>query len=313
MRYSIFTSSNTRFFRPLAALQKCRRLWPALMLLPLVMTACVPKPIDIDVDPAEPEIVIASQVIPNRAMVVAVTRSFSALAIDVENGDSVSNDFISDLLVEHAKVTVSFAGVTEELFRLAPGIYASINTLQFPNELYALHVYDSTTGKTVTSNTLMLPYIGFDSLVPIVDRTVGDTSIQLEYTITDPPGDNWYVINVVKQGDANSSAGIDINSFFSAGLNVITQTRLISDQEFSGETISEKFDLFEVNAEDSIVVTISNVSREYFDYLQASERAQGLLSSITQEPINRPTNVQDGLGFFNAHFPDIRYFDLKEW
>lgn len=310
MKYSNFSSLTALFFRPLAALQKCRRLWPALLL---TLTACVPRPIDIDVAPAESQIVIASQVIPDRALVVAVTRSFSALAIDVENGDSVSNDFLSDLLVEHARVTVSFAGVTEELFRLGPGVYASINTLQFPNEVYALQVYDSTTDQTVTSNTLMLPFVGFDTLRPIVDRTVGDTSIQLEYSITDPPGDNWYAINVVKQGDANSNAGIDINSFFSAGLNVITQTRLVSDKAFSGNTISEKFDLLEVNAEDSIVVTISNISREYFDYLQASERAQGLLSSITQEPINRPTNIRDGLGFFNAHFPDIRYFDLKEW
>ena len=97
------------------------------------------------------------------------------------------------------------------------------------------------------------------------------------------------------------------------GLNVVTQTRLVSDQTFDGPEIRERFSLFEIGASDSIVVTVSNVSQSYYEYLQANERAQGILSQVTQEPINRPTNVNGGRGFFNAHFPDFRYFDLKEW
>lgn len=278
-----------------------------------LLFSCVPEPIDIQIDPPEAEIVVTSQLIPNRVMLLSLTRSFSALAIDVDQGDSVSNDFLSDLLVDRARVSIAFAGQTETLFNLGNGVYGSVNALQFPNEIYTLSVYDSTTEKTVTSQTPMLPFIGFDSLYPVIDRIDGDTSIHLNYTLTDPPGDNYYVINVVRRDNDTSNVGIDLNSFFSVGLNVVTQTRLISDKTFDTNTISEEFELFNISPEDSIVVTISNISPEYYSYLEAQNRAQGILSQVTQEPINRPTNVNGGLGFFNAHFPDFRFYDLKEW
>lgn len=279
----------------------------------LLLTSCIPQPIDIQIDPPESEIVVASQIIPDRIMLLALTRSFSALSINVEEGDTVGNDFLADLLVDSARVTISFAGNTDTLFNLGNGVYGSINTLQFPNETYTLTVYDSATDKTVTAQTPMLPFVGFDNLYPIVERLQDDTTISLNYTITDPPGDNFYVINVVRRDNDTSNVGIDLNSFFSVGLNVVTQTRLISDKSFETSTISEEFELFNISAEDSIVVTISNVSEDYFSYLEAQDRAQGLLSQVTQEPINRPTNVNGGLGFFNAHFPDFRYYDLNEW
>ena len=95
----------------------------------------MPKPIDIEIVPPEPEMVIASQIAPDRLMLVAVTRSFSALAIDAGQ-DSVTNDFLSDLLVQRARVTVAFAGRAVELIRLSDGVYGSASTLQFPGEQY---------------------------------------------------------------------------------------------------------------------------------------------------------------------------------
>ncbi|MEM6268962.1 MAG: DUF4249 domain-containing protein [Bacteroidota bacterium] len=290
-----------------------RRFW-WLMLPGLLLSACLPDPIPIEIEPPNPELVIASQILPDRVMVVAVTRSFSALSYSAENEeDSITNDLLAGLFVDTARVTVSFAGRTEELFSLGSGVYASVNTLQLPNEFYTLSVFDSTTGDMVTAQTQMLPFVPFDTIFPVLIPQAGDTTVALEYTISDPPGDNWYAINVIRQEDDSTEVGIDLNSFFSVGLNVVTQTRLVSDRTFSGSQISERFDLFDIAPSDSVVVTIANISQGYFEYLEAAERAEGLLSQITQEPINRPTNVNGGRGFFNAYFPDVRYFDLSEW
>lgn len=284
----------------------------AVCLLLITVSSCRPKPIDIDIDPPEQEIVVASQILPNRIMLISLTRSFSALAVDVDQ-DSLSNDFLADLLVDSAEVTVSYAGNTDTLFNIGNGVYGSLNTLQLPNEYYTLSVFDSTSQKRVTAQTPMLPLIGFDSLLPIVERTAEDTIIKVDYTFTDPTGDNYYVINVVKRNSDTSSVGIDINSFFSVGLNVITQTELLSDKTFDGPVKSEQLILENVSAEDSIVVTLANISKEYFEYLQASQRSQGLLSQVTQEPINRPSNVNGGYGFFNAYYPDVNIFDLNDY
>ncbi len=279
----------------------------------LTLTSCVPDPIDIEIEPPQSEIVVASQIIPGQTMLVSLTRSFSALSYNEEEGDSLTDDFLTDLLVTRARVTVSFAGQTEELFHLGNGVYGSLTTLQIPNEYYTLTVFDSTNNETVTAQTQMLPFVPFDTLFPVIERTNSDTTIFLDYTLSDSPGDNFYVLSVIKRNDDTSGVGIDLNSFFGVGLNVVTQTRLISDKEFGGNTINERFRLFEIEPDDSVVVTLSNVSREYFDYLTAQARSQGLVSEITQEPINRPTNVNGGRGFFNAYFPDARVFDLTEW
>ena len=54
---------------------------------------CRPDPIDIDVQPAEERLVIASQILPNSIMVIGLTRSFSPLDPDGHE-DTLQNDFL---------------------------------------------------------------------------------------------------------------------------------------------------------------------------------------------------------------------------
>ena len=284
-----------------------------LFMLLVSMTGCIPKPIDIKVEPAPPKLVISSQVIPERVMIVSVTKSFSALAINA-NEDTVTNDFLKKLLVEHAFVTVSYNNRTDTLEKVASGIYASVNTLQEYFQTYTVFVHDSTTGMEVTASTEMLPQVSFDTIVPEVHRySSSDDRVKINYSFTDPNGDNWYAINIVKKNNDSSSAGFDVNNFFKIGANVTTQTILISDKTFEGPAYRDTVLVEEVTGSDSIVVTISNISQGYFQFLDAQSKSQGLLSSITQEPINRPSNVAGGYGYFNAHFPDIKYFDLNDY
>ena len=46
-------------------------------------------------------------------------------------------------------------------------------------------------------------------------------------------------------------------------------------------------------------------------YLNLRKKSENLFSQITQEPINYPSNVQGGYGFFNTHIPDVRFFLLN--
>ena len=64
---------------------------------------------------------------------------------------------------------------------------------------------------------------------------------------------------------------------------------------------------------DSLVMTLSNINEDYFNFLSLRKRSQNLFTEIVNEPINYPTNVENGLGFFNTHFPDIYFFDLNEY
>lgn len=102
-------------------------------------------------------------------------------------------------------------------------------------------------------------------------------------------------------------------NYFENGKNITLQTILVSDKEFGG-TYSNKVKLLGVTAQDSIVVTLSNINEQYFNYLKIrSSNGGNILNQLNMEPISHPSNITNGYGFFNAHFPDIKYFDLSQY
>jgi hypothetical protein len=64
---------------------------------------------------------------------------------------------------------------------------------------------------------------------------------------------------------------------------------------------------------DTIGVSVSNISQGYYEFLDLYGRAGSPLTQITGEPIDYPTNVTNGYGYFTTHVPDLHVFDLNEY
>ena len=280
----------------------------------ICFVACTPKPIDIDVAPAKPKLVVASQIIPNKIIIVALSKSFSALSNPTNNGnDSVSQNFLDSILVEHAFVTVSYMNTTDTLFKIASGIYASVNTLQYDHGTYTLYAKDSVTGEEIHASSVLLPLVPFDTVYPVIDKTTIDSLVSVKFEFTDNPNEkNWYVINYILK--KQSGTNFDINSYFSVGSNkILTEFRLLSDQTFENSKYSGQNKLQGVNPTDTLAVTISNISEGYYQFLTAYKRTGNIFNQITGEPINYPSNVINGYGYFNTHYPSVHIFDLKNY
>lgn len=280
----------------------------------ILITACTPKPLDIKVKPAQPKLVISSRVIPNKIILVSVTRSFSALE-NKENTDSLSQNFMDKILVKNAFVTVSYFGKTDTLFKISDGLYGSLNTLLVTSGTYNLYAKDNDTGLEVSSGATMLPYYQFDSIQPKKIINPGDTVCKVYYELSDDPSsENYYVVNYVRKLNSGNSGPIDINQFFANGSSSFeTYFDLLSDESFSNGKYKNDKILETVRPKDSIAVMVSNISRGYYEFLSAYKRAGNLFNTLTGEPINYPTNVNGGYGYFNAHYPQIKYFDMKNY
>jgi len=100
--------------------------------------ACMPQPLEIDLPPFEEEIVVFSQVIPDQVMTVALTKTISALDFSEEEGDSLTQNVFDGLLVSDAIVSIAYRDQLDTLFPVINGVYASINSPQFINEIYTL-------------------------------------------------------------------------------------------------------------------------------------------------------------------------------
>src|ERR1700741_1964543 len=233
-----------------------------------ILFSCQTKPLDIYVQPAQPKLAISSHIIPNQIMIVSVTRSFSALeGKDVQEADSASQSFIDGILVKNAFVTVSHSGITDTLFMLSPGIYASVNTLLTNYGTYTLYAYDGETDLEVTASTSLLPQVSFDTVYPVVIKNPGDTVVDIYYQLSDNTNEeNYYVVNYIKKVNSTNSTGIDINQVFSLGSNAFqSYFDLLDDRSFTNGKYSLQKKLETVTHQDSIAVMVSNISKGYYD------------------------------------------------
>lgn len=276
----------------------------SIVLVAIAFGSCRPKPIDINVDSAPPKLVVFSHAIPGNIMILGLTKSFSVL-------DGLSDQDYSTLLVSGATVTVESNGQTYGFYEIQPGFYASFNALQQTGDvlnLTAIHGSD-----TITSTTTVLPQVNFTNILPNVDKQPTDTTVYIQMDFADQTNmDNWYMINVYKKNDSNNSEFDGVN-FFQNGSNLLEETILLSDNEFNvNYSENRKFD--GLYHEDSVVVTLSNISEDYYNYLLLRSQGGGnIFNQVNLEPLTYPTNIENGYGFFNAHFPDIEYFDLGEY
>ncbi|MDB4088291.1 DUF4249 domain-containing protein [Flavobacteriales bacterium] len=269
----------------------------------LLFLNCRPEPIDIDLPQAEKKLVISSQVIPGSIMLVTVSRSMDTKGFNIDE-DSISQDILNQLLVDSGIVTISYNGISDTLFSAPgiPGVFLSISTPQILNTTYNLYAKDYNTGMEVTSSAFMLPQVSLNSASASIDTSGVFDITNVNYEFTDPQGeDNWYMVNFYAQKDSNSSGGgFDLNE----NESVLKETIILKDKDFSSSIYSGSHQLSDWN-QDSIAVSISNISKGYYDYLTARLRSGGLFASISREPVNHPTNIIGGYGFFTTHKPSI--------
>lgn len=274
-----------------------------LLIVGLMFASCRPKPIDIQVDSAPSKMVVFSHAVPGNYMIIGLSKSFSLL-------DGITEDQYNTLLLSGATVQVTSGATTYNFTEISPGFYASLTPVQQTNE--SLHLTATHGDETVTATTNFTSLIPFSNVQPIVDKTPTDTTVHIQMDFTDELNvDNWYMINVYKKNDANNSQ-IDGVNFFANGSNLLEETILLSDKEFDGN-YSEKKTFSGLHHEDSVVVTLSNISQEYFNYLSLRSDGGNVFNSLNLEPLNYPTNINNGYGFFNAHYPDVRFYDLGEF
>ncbi|MFH1004285.1 MAG: DUF4249 domain-containing protein [Bacteroidota bacterium] len=294
-----------------------------------VFFGCRPKPIDIDIDLHKPKLVVSSTILPltdsilslidstitdSTILVVSLTKTFSALSNPMQN-DSFSSGIPNNLVVTDALVTVNHSNRIDTLFMIVPGIYISTFFLQ-DYEYYTLYAKDPATKDEITASSVLLPKVSFDTVYPIVTKIPNDTTISVKYEFTDFQNtNNWYVIscyNYFKTSTTVSKKKFDINNYRDK-YKLQTKLILLNDKTFEGKKYSGETILTDVKSADTIVVSISNISEEYFQFLTTQKRSGSIFNQFTGEPINFPTNVNNGYGYFNLYYLDSKIFELKDY
>lgn len=272
--------------------------------------ACLPPPVDIDVKPADPRLVIASQVIGTNGLIVGLTRSYSPLDTSGQQ-DTIGQDLLSQILVENAIVTVSYQSSVDTLVMVAPGMYLNLAVPMIDGEAYTIRASDPATGLEVWAVTNLQPRRNFDTVYPLIRRQNGDTSVYFHYKITDVFGEeNYYVVNFVKK--VTGGSGFDLSSVFGTGNNqLLTEFELFDDQAFQNYQLEKETWVPSLGQHDTAAAVLSQITKGYYEFLTAFKRSNSIFNQLTGEPITYPTNVNNGHGYFTLHRQDAHLFDLN--
>ena len=268
-------------------------LWS--LFLALIISACEPDPLPVDGVPSpEKTVVIGSQNLPSEFMAISVTENFNALEGGTEDD---FEELIQTLLLDGLDLTVEVADSSYLLNEIdQTGVYVANGIPEMVGEIYTLSFLNPFNEETVIASEKLLPFIGFDSVNIFIEETPFDSLVNVVMRLEDPPGPNWYMINVQL-----------INEDFD--FNTRPFTELLTDTVSEGSVIDYEFRVFFRDYEpgDTVMVSMANISKDYFDFLDLRGTRRGFVGSLG-EPINFPTNVDNGLGYFHMHIPDVRIF-----
>ena len=274
------------------------------ILIGITIISCLPESLFIEVEPAESQLIVSSVNIDTLGFSVFITRSFSALE---GNEDSLSQDFINKIVVSNAKVTLTIGTNTMKLESLeeVPGIYFIDELPIEDSQLLRLDVFDSTTGHSVYAETQVVPPVSLNTAGFLEEILDDDTTQCLFFSFKDQvDADNWYALNVLDINTLIDDANQNLFSL-NGGNGGIVYEQLISDKEFKEEIYSDTVKiLFNKKAKsDTLIFFFTHITKDYFRFLDVRQRFKGIFSG--SEPVNFPTNVVGGLGYFTINYPRI--------
>jgi len=273
-----------------------------LLLSCLLLFSCLPDPLEVgNIPVVKPQIVVSSQIISDQALLILLTKTVGALEA---SDDSDPEELIAQIAVNDAVATITGPAGVDTLLFLGNGLYGGIFIPFLEGESYTLNVKSESIGE-VKATTTVKPLVAFKDIeATLYHNGFNDTLAQITYTLQDPAIANWYMINVQE---------VERTDLIENILNPRAFTKVMDDAAFKGQEFSEQFRVFPRDYEpgDTIAVSLSNISEEYFKFMELRIDNRFSLVQFLGEPINYPSNVEGGKGFFNLYVPDVRFFVLE--
>ena len=267
-----------------------------------MITSCLPDPLEVkNVPQVDQKIVVSSQLIPDTGVFILLTKSIGALDA---SDDSDPRILLAQIIIEDAEVHIESNGKSYPLSYAGNGVYTTASMDVVAEAEYTLFVNSPTFG-SVKATTKVKPLVQFTDITTEMYIAGRDTLANINYSFSDGLEKNWYMINAQHITTENLEDRI---------LDPRVTTKMLDDAEFNGESKSDNFRILfdEVKPGDTISIILSNVNEDYYKYMKLREDTRFGLAAALGEPINYPSNVEGGLGFFNLYVADIRVFTLPE-
>ena len=243
------------------------------------------------------------------ALVSAAYSINSLLSLeDTVNGANLP----ADMLLGNATLTLAGPnGKPDTLQYLADGLYGNRSLNLRPGATYNLDIYQPGKGLVATASTTYFPAPDIDTMLIKVDRTAQDTTITLTVKLGSVAKSDYYFVSYHssvkgrKGGTSPDAMPATLASFSPK------QLTLLSGEEMQQGSLVKTIPLT-CRSNDTLLVHAAKIDKAYYDYLTMYKRSGALINQLTGEPINLPSNVVKGLGYFALSVPVRSVFYLQD-
>src|SRR5690606_24984296 len=149
------------YLTPIATGAHISPRWLSGLISLLAFTAGIPEPLEVkNIPQIKPETVVSTQIIPDEAMVVLLTKTFGALDA---SDDSDPQQLLEQIAVNGAAVAIDGPDGIETLLFLGNGVYGGIELELLEGGIYILRVKSESLGE-VRATTTVKPQILFEEI-----------------------------------------------------------------------------------------------------------------------------------------------------
>ena len=285
----------------------------SIVIASLFFASCKPKPLDIKIDRKNQQLAIASVALDNHSVLIFAGYTINSLT-DLLDTSKVRKapESMKGLVVDSGLVVITSPNQKmDTLVKISPGLYRT-NRLQLMSDAdYTLFIKDLKTGKQCLATTRFNAVYHADTLLPIVERRTKDTLVKLRACISNVKSTDHFFIHYTSPSATKTS--VNPWSFSTSALQTFSPKtiELLSGKDAVNGKIA-KFIVLNAKGHDTLLLQFSKIDEAYFNYLAAYKRSGNLLSQITGEPVNLPTNLSSGVGFFSLYIAERKLFDLKK-
>jgi hypothetical protein len=291
---------------------KKRNLLLALSLSS-VLYSCQPKPLDIEVKQGPSMLTVSSAAVDNQTVVVSATYSINSL-LGLEDSLKGKKKLPADMLLKDAVITLTGNNdQVDTLQYITPGLYGNRTLKLEPGANYTLNIHQAGKGLIGTAKTTYFPAPSVKLLRPEVRRSNEDTTVLLNLQLTDVAHEDYFFVSYYSSSNVQQHGPINYDNL-EESIASYNPRRLVllSGADMRGGEIIKTFTI-DGKPTDDLLVHIGKIDKAYYDYLVAYKKAGAYINQLTGEPINLPTNVVKGLGFFSLSTPVRSVFHLNNY
>lgn len=286
-----------------------------LFITSIIFFSCQTEPVDVEIPQSPERLVVATQYTDNGVLVLGLSRTFNVLKdVKIEATDS-SLTIPEELLIAGAEVFIHFNNQQIRLEQLQNGVYYTDQLPELMNEDYFLEIHTTDKNQSISAKTRMQPQAKFDT-VTLNKNTGASNQYRLHYSFSDSSEfsqKQYYVVSYVAKSKHNQSSqsGNYLERIAQSILQPNSNFELYSSDQFINGKISAT-KLLNADIRDTMVVTIANIHQDYYEFLKTFKKAKKLVNQLKGEPINLPSNIVNGYGFFSLAPPDIKLISTAQ-